>query len=174
MRRTFEKLNHKKRQQYTFSLPFMVIIASLATCVFIWILSPLPRFSGERRSYLFYYHAPIVFVFVFYFFDRAKRRIAIPLYQWVIDAIVILVALIRAVFHFPPISGHALFLTYVLLTAKSKLLFYTAAMMFVVVVYMKTFILHDLTLIGGTMGGLCAAGLLRLFPIFAIGNRRNE
>mgnify|MGYP007030114105 FL=1 len=123
---------------------------------------------------MFYYHAPIVFVFVFYFFDRAKRRIAIPLYQWVIDAIVILVALIRAVFHFPPISGHALFLTYVLLTAKSKLLFYTAAMMFVVVVYMKTFILHDLTLIGGTMGGLCAAGLLRLFPIFAIGNRRNE
>ena len=123
---------------------------------------PLPRFAGDRRVYLFAYHAPIAAAFVVYVFDRAERRRSIGLWQWGIEAAVVGVSLLRAVSSFPPVSGHALFLSYVLTSTPPGLLWWVAAVVFVEVAYVKLVVLGDPTLIGGVIVGLLAGILARL------------
>jgi hypothetical protein len=123
---------------------------------------PLPRFAGDRRVYLFTYHAPIAVVFVVYVFDRAERWRTIGLWQWAIEAAVVGVSLLRAVFSFPPVSGHALFLSYVLTSTPLRLLWWVAALVFAEVAYVKLVVLGDPTLIGGVIVGLLAGVLARL------------
>jgi len=77
--------------------------------LFVLAMLPLPRFAGERKQYLFTYHAPIAAVFVSYLFDRMKHYRRLSRWQWMIEPLVILVGLVRAVFTIPYVSGHALF-----------------------------------------------------------------
>jgi len=117
----------------------------------------LPRFAGEGQFYLFFYHTPIAFAFVAYLFDRAERWNSIRQRQWLVEPIVIGLALARTVLPVPFISGHALFLTYVLLTSPRRLAWWIAALVLADVSYIKIVILHDATLIGGIVAGLLAA-----------------
>lgn len=129
-------------------------ISLIGASIFTLLMLPLPRFAGERRWYLFAYHAPIVAVFISYFFDRVKYRAEIRPWQWGIEVIVVALALIRAVFSIPYISGHALFLSYLLVTTPLRLVWWLAILVFAEVIYIKVAVLNDPTLIGGVIGGV--------------------
>lgn len=137
------------------SHPGVVLAISLiGASIFTLLMLPLPRFAGERRWYLIAYHAPIVAVFISYFFDRIKHRAEIRPWQWGIEAVIVALALIRAVFSIPYISGHALFLSYVLVTTPLRLVWWFAILVFAEVIYIKVAVLNDPTLIGGVIGGV--------------------
>lgn len=132
--------------------------SAAATCVFVALMLLLPRYADAReRFYLFIYNAPIAFVFVAYLFDRVERRLAIRRRQWLIEPCVIGLALTRALVPVPLISGHALFLTYVVLTTPRRLAWRLAMLVLVEVAYIKIVFLHDATLVGGALIGTLAA-----------------
>ncbi len=148
--------------------PITILAAStVATCVFIALmLLLLPRYADAReRYYLFIYNAPIAFVFVVYLFDRAERWRAIRLRQWLIEPCVIGLAMTRALVPIPLISGHALFLTYAILTTPRRLAWWLAVLVLIEVSYIKIVLLHDATLIGGALIGIIAA-------LFVVGKPR--
>jgi hypothetical protein len=138
--------------------PLLVIaISGIVTLIFVITMLLLPRFAGEGRFYLFYYHAPIAFAFVTYLFDRAKQWRAIQPRRWAIEASVVGLALSRTLVLVPFISGHALFLTYFILTASSRFARWVAALVMLDVIYVKLVFVQDLTLLGGAAVGLLAA-----------------
>jgi hypothetical protein len=142
--------------------PLIVIAVSVAsTLIFILLMSPLPRFAGEGRFYLTYYHAPIGFAFVTYLFDRVERWDKIRRRQWIVELPVLGLALARALMPIPFISGHALFSTYAVLTVESRIARWAAALVVVGVAYIKVLILQDTTLVGGMIVGMLAALLTK-------------
>jgi hypothetical protein len=135
--------------------PIVVVAVSvIVTVAFVLLMFPLPRFAGERRWYLLAYHAPIAIVFVCYLFDRTEHRRQIHVWQWIVESLVVSVALVRAVFSIPHISGHALFLSYLLVTTAFRLTWWLALLVFAEVVYLKVLAWGDPTLIGGVIGGV--------------------
>jgi hypothetical protein len=73
-----------------------------------------------------------------------------------ISLLVIGLALARAVKEIPYYSGHALFITYMLLTVSSNLARGIAGIVLVDVIWIKVFQLHDPTVWGGIASGLIA------------------
>ena len=116
-------------------------------------------FEGEQRWFLLYYFTPIGIPFVAFLFDRVERNALASKAGWVIDAVVVGLALVRSVILIPIISGHALFLTYAILTSKSKIARITALLVLLEVAYIKIFMWSDATIIGGVLVG-CVAALL--------------
>ncbi len=135
----------------------VIAISGAATLIFIIAMLLLPRFAGEGRFYLLYYHAPIAFAFVTYLFDRAKQWRTIRPGRWAIEASVVGLALSRTLVLVPFISGHALFLTYFILTAFSQYARWVAVLAMLDVIYIKLVYVQDLTLLGGVAVGLLAA-----------------
>jgi len=142
-----------------------LITASLATLLFIGLMWFWPRFAGEGRFYLLYYHAPIGFAFVVYVFDRVAHRDSFNLLQWALEAAVVLLALSRTIWPLPFFSGHALFLTYAFATTPRPLVRWVTGLVLADVVYMKSFVLHDMTLIGGALLGIAFAGYARYWSL---------
>ena len=66
--------------------------------------------------------------------------------QWLIDLVVIALSLIRALVPLPLVSGHALFLSYALLTVPSVVVRTSAALVLLEVIYLKIFIWQATTL----------------------------
>jgi hypothetical protein len=108
------------------------------------------RYEGEWRDLLLYYFAPIGVPFVAYLFDRAERWRAVI---WFIDIPIVSLALLRSAYPIPIISGHSLFLTYALFTTRSWVLRLTTGLVLIEVIYLKAFVWHDPTLIGGIIVG---------------------
>jgi len=133
--------------------PAVAAVSIAAAALFVLLMLPLPRFAGEQRWNLLIYHAPIVAVFASYLFDRFEHRSRMGVWQWILESFVVVLALSRAVFPIPYVSGHALFLSYVLMTTAFRLTWWLAIAVFAVVVYIKFSALSDLTLIGGVIGG---------------------
>jgi hypothetical protein len=78
----------------------------------------------------------------------------------------------RVIGHVPLISGHALFLTYSLLSARSRVAQITAFAVLLQVIYLKLFVWHDLiTPSGGILLGSGAA-LLRQYFLAIRGHSR--
>lgn len=144
--------------------PFTVLtVATLATLAFVGLMAPLNRFAGEQRFFLIYYHAPIGFAFVVFLFDRLAHYRQISAWQWFVDFFVIVLALSRTIAPLPFFSGHALFLSYALLTISMRL---TKAVMIAVlldVAIVKIFWIRDLTLVGGLILGLAIGLIVRQF-----------
>ncbi len=136
---------------------FIAVSASLLFAAFaIW------RYEGEWRDLLVYYFAPIGVPFIAFLFDRAQHRNEI---RWWLDVTVVIVALLRSAYPIPFISGHSLFLTYALLTSQSWVARVMAFIVLLEVIYLKTFIWHDTTLIGGIgAGALAAWAMYRMKP----------
>lgn len=127
----------------------------LATLLFVVLVSL--RYDGERRYYLLYYFAPLVIPFVAYIFDRLKNWDSIHHAQQFIDIVVLVVSLLRLFVAVPFISGHALLLTYIVLSTQGLFSRVTAALVLLEVFYIKIFIWNDITFFGGTLMGILAA-----------------
>ncbi len=136
--------------------PRLILAISLAAALaFAGLI--LLLFTGGARTFLLYYFVPIAVPFVAYLFDRAKDWDELSRAQVKIDAPVVILAILRSGMPIPLISGHALFLSYVLLTTRSGLARITALLVLVEVVYIKIFLWQDITLVGGLVLGLGAA-----------------
>lgn len=136
--------------------PLTVSAAALTVAaIFALVLHRL--FEGDFRWFLLYYIVPISIPFVCFLFDRAEHAFAAPRMAWTIDLAVLIPALIRMLVPIPMISGHALFLTHALLTCRSVVARFSAAIMLLQVAYLKIFVWHDVTIIGGALLGIAMA-----------------
>ena len=143
------------QRRFIFHPLTVLIIALIAAFVFALFISLL--FDGELRWFLLYYFTPIGIPFVAFLFDRAERRAFASKAAWRIDAVILGLSLARSVILIPIISGHALFLTYALLTSQSKVARITALLVLLEVAYLKIFVWRDPTLIGGVIVGYLTA-----------------
>ena len=136
--------------------PATVLFAAMAAAA-VFALFVYLVFDGERRRFLLYYFVPIGVPFVCFLFDRAERYASTSIAAWFVDLAVLVPALIRAFILIPVISGHALFLSYSLLTSRSGVARVTALLILLEVAYIKVFMWQDATLVGGVVGGCLAA-----------------
>lgn len=138
--------------------PATVLGAALAAALIVGTIVAM-ALDGEQEWVLLTYVVPIGVPFVAFLFDRAEQRGTLSVRQWVVDVPVIVVALVRAAYPVPFISGHALFLAYALLTTRSWVGRLTAAVILIQVAYIKIVLWHDPTLFGGVIAGVLAATL---------------
>ncbi len=155
-------MNSKSMRWWHLFHPITVLTtAAVATAVFALLVYII--FDGDRRPYVLYYSAPIGIPFVCFIFDRAERYKTIPKALWIVDVAVLIIALTRALVPIPLISGHAIFLSYALLTSYTKVTRITAALIMLQVAYLKIFLWHDVTILGGViLGSLAAVAYRRL------------
>jgi len=92
--------------------------------------------------------------FVAFLFDRAEHWQRLPRTIGMIDLPILILALSRSIFPIPFISGHALFLTYALLTTRSVVARIAAAVVLAQVLVIKIFFWQDATVFGGMILGL--------------------
>ena len=117
--------------------------------------------SGPKRRYLMYYAVPIIVPVICFFLDRNDRRRDVYRLQWILDGCVLSLSFARAFLPIPFVSGHALFLTYAVFTARSGVARWTATAVLLEVSYIKAFLWHDATLAGGVLLGSFCAWLFR-------------
>jgi hypothetical protein len=124
----------------------------------IFALFVILRSQGILRSYLLWYFSPVGVVFAAFILDRIKVLGQTSVVQLVLDLGVTLLSLARALTFIPLISGHALFLSYTLLSTRLRVVQLLAAVVLLEVVYLKLYLWDDpVTLLGGTLvGGLAA------------------
>lgn len=138
--------------------PVTVLSVALVSAAIFAIVS-YTSFEGELRDLLVYYFAPIGVPFIAFLFERAERW---PHTPWLMDISLVIVSFMRAVFPIPFISGHALFLSYALLTTRTWVARWTALVVLIQVAYVKIFVWHDPTLLGGIVLGIAAAWVTRM------------
>ena len=145
------------QRRFLFHPLTVLIIALIAALIFALFVNLF--FKGEQRWFYLYYFTPIGIPFVAFLFERAERNALASKAAWGIDAVIVGLSLLRSVILIPVISGHALFLTYSLLTSRSKIARITALLVLLEVAYIKIFMWSDATIIGGVLVG-CVAALL--------------
>lgn len=123
----------------------------------LFALGVVLYFEGAQRSFYLYYFAPIGVPFVAFLIDRVARWPILTLRQGLVDLLVTVLALARALAEVPFISGHALFLTYALVTVRSGVGRITAALVLLQVIYLKIWVWRDPTLLGGAVLACLAA-----------------
>jgi hypothetical protein len=157
-------MNRFTQRQFIFHPVTVLVISMMAAAIFALLVSLL--FEGDLRWFLLYYFTPVGIPFVAFLFDRAEQYALTSTAARAVDVVVLIPALTRAFIPLPLVSGHALFLTYCLLTSKSKVACITALLVFLQVAYLKLFVTHDPALFGGVVVGCLAAFLyLRIQPV---------
>lgn len=137
--------------------PVVVLFFSLI-CASSYVFYAASRVSGNQLPGYLFYVVPIIIPAVAFLFDRAERFRQASILQFVVDALVIGIAIGRVIGNVPFVSGHTLFLTYCLLGTRSKVPRVTAAIVLLQVIYLKYFVWHDwITSTSGIVLGVIAA-----------------
>jgi hypothetical protein len=123
----------------------------------------LLRYHGDYRHFLLYYFWPLSFPFTAFVLDRAARWRELSRLQWYIEVPIVLLALSRAFVAVPLISGHALFLSYIMLSSRSWAVKLLAVLVMLQVAYLKIWVWADPTIVGGILLGMLAAWLVSRF-----------
>jgi hypothetical protein len=152
-------MNRMIRRHYVFHPVTVLVVSLLAAGIFAVFIHL--SFDGDFRWFLLYYFVPIGIPFVAFLFDRAKGYASVSAAAWTVDLAVLIPALMRAFVRVPLVSGHALFLTYCVLTSRSKVARITAVLVLLQVAYLKIFVTHDTALVGGVILGCLAALVYR-------------
>jgi hypothetical protein len=136
---------------------FLSLLGAFAYASYITLHFP------ERDLFNHYlYVVPIVIPFVAFLFDRAESFRQDNIMRLTIDALVTGTAMWRALGHVPLVSGHALFLTYGVLSARTRVAQATAAVVLLQVIYLKYFVWHDwITSTSGIVLGIVGALIWR-------------
>jgi hypothetical protein len=134
------------------------------------------RFSGDKLSNQYFYVVPVVVPFVAFIFDRAERARRRTRMQFVVDGLVVLTAMWRVFGDVPYVSGHALFLTYVLLSTRSRVALFAAALVMCEVLYLKFAVWHDWVTpaTGMVLGSVAAFVARRLETVGGVGRVKLE
>ena len=92
---------------------------------------------------LVWYQLPVFIVFGLFAVHRFYLRSRFVRWQWVLDAVVIVISASRTLTWFLPLSGHALFLTYAIGTSTSWPIRIIAFLVLIEVIAIKHFWLYD-------------------------------
>jgi hypothetical protein len=131
----------------------------------IFALFVMLRTDGFVRSWLIYYFLPVGVVFVSFILDRVKELRKTSILGLFLDLLIVLLSLARAVTSIPFYSGHALFLTYTLLSARLRVVKILSLVVLLQVMYLKLIKWDDwVTLLSGLVVGILA-GTLRMTKI---------
>ena len=148
----FKRLDAISLQKFIFQPIFTLLVSLLAAALYA-VFATL-KFSGDKLINQYYYVTPIVIPFVIFLIERAKTFRQKSIIPKLIDAIVIVTAMWRVIGDVPYVSGHALFLTYAILSDDSYLGRITAIIVMIEVVYLKIFVWSDwVSLTGGILLG---------------------
>lgn len=140
----------------------LLLLALALTGAALYAVYAAWRFAGEKLTNQYLYVVPIVAPFVAFLCDRANRRRQATVLQLTLDLLVVGTAMWRVIGNVPYISGHALFLTYCLLSTKTRVAQITAALILLETLYLKLFVWHDVvTPTSGLVLGLAAALIVR-------------
>lgn len=141
--------------------PVFILACSLAGVLLYAIYATL-RFSGDKLANQYFYVAPVVAPFVAFLFDRAERLRLLTPARLAVDALVLLTAMWRVFGDVPYVSGHALFLTFAVLSSRRRVARAAAAAVLLEVTYLKLFVWHDwVTMTVGVVLGAVAALISR-------------
>ncbi len=152
----------------------MLITATVATLLYaIWIII---RHDGWKEWWLLYYFAPITFPFVCFLIERMNtlRTASVPRWPWLVDLPVLALSITRAFYALPIISGHAFFLSYAVLTTRTRPARISAALVLLEVAYLKIFLWHDWTLFGGMAAASFSAMALIGLKKIAAGQQNHK
>lgn len=137
--------------------PVFIVACSLAG-VLLYVIYATLRFSGDKLANQYLYVAPVVAPFVAFLFDRAERLRLLTPVQLAVDGLVLLTAMWRVFGDVPYVSGHALFLTFAVLSSRGRVARAAAAVILLEVAYLKLFVWHDwVTMTAGVVLGAVAA-----------------
>lgn len=162
------------KRPFTFH-PLVVLFFSLLGAA-LYAAYVTVRFPAGGRGNQYVYVVPIVVPFVAFLLDRAERLHQSSILRPAIDALVTGTAMWRALGHVPFVSGHSLFLTYCVLTARSRVARVAAAAVLLQVIYLKYVVWHDwVTSTSGIILGAAAAFVWRRHaPRIAAGQAAHE
>jgi hypothetical protein len=142
----------------------MVLSLSLIGAALYALYATL-RFPSQSLWGQYFYVTPIVVPFAAFLFDRSARHRQITALPLIVDGLVVGTAMWRVIGHLPYISGHALFLTYALLSTRSRVAQATAAVVMLQVIYLKYIVWGDwITSTNGIALGILAA-LIRMWLV---------
>jgi hypothetical protein len=137
--------------------PWMQVSISLVlTVIFGIVASNLKEFNGAGRFILIAYHLPIGFAFSMFVLTETTNFKRERLVRHAVTLLVTAASLLRAFIEVPFYSGHAFFVTYMILVTESHAARIVAALVLLDVVYVKVFLLQDPTIWGGIILGLAA------------------
>ena len=120
--------------------PLLVLAVSLggaAIFALYALRSATTRSHALELSSSFLYVVPIVVPFVAFLFDRAKRFRNLNKLHFIVDALVVAMAMGRVVGNVPFVSGHTLFLTYAIISSRSSVVRVTALLVMAQTVYLN-------------------------------------
>jgi hypothetical protein len=137
-----------------------VSVSLVLTVLFGIAASFLRNFNGAGMFILFVYHLPIGFAFSMFVLTEAANFNMSRMACHVVSLLVIAASLLRAFIEIPFYSGHAFFVTYMLLVTDSLAARFVAAVVLIDVFYVKVFLLHDPTIWGGMVLGLAAFAIV--------------
>jgi hypothetical protein len=135
-------------------------ISLVAAALFGLAASPMRNFNGAGRFILIAYHLPIGFAFSMFVLTESANFIRERLVRHAVTLLVTAASLLRAFIEVPFYSGHAFFVTYMLLVTESRAARIVAAVVLIDVFYVKVFMLHDPTIWGGIILGLAAFAIV--------------
>ena len=161
LRQDVSALQQKTIKRVFFFQPDVVIAQALAAAALFSALIVI-GYEGQQQTFYLYYFAPMAIPFTCFLLERANTFSTSSLWPYLVDLPVLVLSLLRAFYPLPFISGHALFLTYAPLTARTWPLRLTAALVLIEVAIFKIFVWHDPTLAGGMVSALLAALLVSL------------
>lgn len=139
--------------------PFVGFLAASLFSIGFTLFS-LVFFKRQEQYFYLTYIVPIGFPFVGFLFDRINFAIGKNFSRFkdyfpnLIDVLIVALGIARTVIRIPLISGHALFLTYALLTVKSWWVRIPTAIVLLEVAYFKILVWHDVTIVGGIIVGV--------------------
>lgn len=108
----------------------------------------------------FFYVVPIIIPFAAFLLDRLERIHDMRMLQLIVDTVVVALSMSRIFTDVVPISGHTLFLTYAIFSSRSSVVFVTASLVMLQVIYLKYFVWHDaITSTAGIVFGALASYL---------------
>ena len=137
--------------------PLVVLFLSLFFAGLYAVYATL-HFRKETLAGHYVYVVPIVIPFIAFLLDRAETVRRSNIFQISLDSLVLGTAMWRVVGHVPYVSGHSLFLSYCLLSTRSRVARVTAALVLLQVAYLKYFVWHDwVTSTNGIVLGTAAA-----------------
>jgi hypothetical protein len=114
------------------------------------------NFNGAGRFILLAYHLPIGLAFSMFVLTEAANFRKDHVARHFTSILVTGLSLLRALMEVPFYSGHAFFITYMVLVTESLAARIIALLVLLDVIYVKVWLLHDPTVWGGMVLGLVA------------------
>ena len=129
-------------------------LAALATVLYSGYF-----YEQQALWYRLWYYTPAAAAAGAWCVGRVReRRGTMPL--WMLDLIVLAIAICRPLWGFPPVSGHAVFAVYALMTGRNRVTVVLAIVLLAITLYAKLFLWHgDPTLWPGLGLGLVLGAL---------------